>query len=98
MLVQRAWLVAVRGTAAPDRARPGRISVMAADHVEVQLAHDVAQRADVDLLHPVGALQGLAGAVELGAQLVLLLAVQLDPLGDPGQARYQYQPRESSGS
>ncbi|KAG1388902.1 hypothetical protein G6F59_015761 [Rhizopus arrhizus] len=68
---------------------------MAADHVEMQLAHDVAQRADVDLLHAVGALQGLAGAVELGAQLVLLLAVQLDPLGHPGQARYQHQPGES---
>ena len=46
------------------------IAFVAADQVHVQLAHDVAQRPDVDLLHPVGTLQGLAGAVELGAQLV----------------------------
>src|ERR1700744_762526 len=35
---------------APDRARPGRIALVAADHMDMQLGDDVAQVADIDFL------------------------------------------------
>ena len=36
---------------APDRARPGGIALAAADHMDMQLRHHIAQIADIELFH-----------------------------------------------
>ena len=43
-------VVGNRRPESPDRARPGGVAGVARDHMHVQLPHDVAERADVDLV------------------------------------------------
>ena len=65
---------------------------MASDQVHVQLAHDVAQRADVEFLHARFGAQQLRDLVEFGEQQALLAAIQVDPFGRARHARNQQQP------
>ena len=55
---------------------------MPADQVHVQLAHDVAQRADIELLHPRLGAQQLRELVDLGQQQALLDPTDLPGRGD----------------
>src|SRR6185437_16654187 len=48
--VARLGQVMMRGPVSPHRPRPGGIALAAGDHVHVQLAHDVAERAHVELV------------------------------------------------
>src|SRR6185312_12140680 len=48
--VARLGQVMMRGPVSPNRPRPRGIALAAGDHVHVQLAHDVAERAHVELV------------------------------------------------
>ena len=46
----RRLVVAPRGAGTPYRPGPRRVALVAREHVHVQLPHDVAERADIELV------------------------------------------------
>src|SRR6185437_17119187 len=68
-LVARLGQIAECRPVPPYRPRPCGVAVMPGDHVHVQLAHDVAERADVELVAFDGAAQHLHRARDFTHQL-----------------------------
>ena len=76
----------------PHRPRPGGIGLIAPDHMHVELADHVAERADVELVGFRDRAQRLGRLHGLVEQLLPLGRREIEDFGDIGPARYQHQP------
>src|SRR3954471_553192 len=77
---------------APDRPRPGRIALPAADHMDMELRHHIAQVADIQLFHAGQRADQLRQARDLGDQQPLIFHPQVAHLDGAGTARHQQAP------
>src|SRR6185312_12440836 len=84
--------VRLRPTVAPYRAGPGGIALAARDDVDVQLAHDIAQRAQIELVAGHHRAQCTGSEVCLAPQGDLLVLAQVVDLDQAAAARHQDQP------
>src|SRR3546814_18591272 len=66
-----------RSPCAPDRAGPGGVGREAGDDVDVELRHQVAERADVDLVGREASLTGAGGAADLLGELAPRVPVEI---------------------
>ena len=77
---------------APDRPRPGRVAFPAPDHMDMELRHHIAQRADIELFHPRQHADQVRQFHDLGHQLDLVARRQIGDLHHAGAARHQQAP------
>src|SRR3546814_3501419 len=85
-------LIGHRRLLAPDRTGPGRVAAEAGDDVDVELRHQVAERADVDLVGREARLKGAGGAADLLGELLPCAAVEVMDLLEVRAARHQDEP------
>ena len=76
----------------PYRPRPGRIANNPRDNMQVKLAHDIAKRADIDLVGPQVTLQEPRSATCLVHQLRLIRELKIDQFDHAFQPWHENEP------
>src|SRR6218665_441348 len=80
------------GAETPDRTRPVGITLLAGDHMNMQLPDNVAQRTDIDLVRAGDLLQGRSHHVHLEGQHRLIERRQFEYLAYAGALRHKHKP------
>jgi hypothetical protein len=78
---------------APDRCRPGGIIAFAHNHVHMQLADDIPQRADVHFVGGQALIEQLCQGSRFLPQRLLICDIQLKHFADTVYAWHQDEPR-----
>lgn len=83
------------GATPPDRLRPCSIMREAAQHMDMQLPHLVADSPDIELFRPYHLLQGMAGCGDFLHQHGAVRGIEIHQLDQIRLLRHQHQPREA---